>query len=77
MKLIFTCLMITAFFSCRNGIDARTERAVKWVNSHPKPIVVTSTKYSLAGDYYCLFKDSAGIVFYAGDVKGFQPDTIK
>jgi hypothetical protein len=64
------------FSSC--DTDQRTAKAVEWVNTHPRPIVVTSISTNgLTLNHRCMFKDSAGVVYYAGEVEGFKPDTIK
>ena len=58
--------------------DKRTTKAIEWVNTHPKPIIITSiSKNGLTNNYRCMFRDSAGQVYYAGEVEGFKPDTIK
>lgn len=59
------------------GTGNRTEKAHQWINDHPKPIVVLS--HSLNGwtmNYRYTLIDSAGVVYYAGEIEGTLPDTI-
>jgi hypothetical protein len=70
--------MLFASCSSSSSTEKRTEVAIEWVNTHPKPIIVTSINMNgWAYNYRCMFKDSAGVVFYAGEVEGFKPDTIR
>lgn len=72
----YILLCVVLFSSC--DTDKRTAKAIEWVNTHPKPIIVTSVSMNeITVNYRCMFKDSAGQVFYAGEVEGFKPDTIK
>jgi hypothetical protein len=76
--LIGAVMCCFLFSSCGKATDERTEKAIQWVNTHPKPIIITSvTLNGITMNYRCLFKDSTGCVYYAGEVRGFQPDTIK
>ena len=59
------------------GTRSRTEKAHQWINDHPKPIRVLS--HSLNGwtmNYRYTLIDSAGVVYYAGEIEGKLPDTI-
>lgn len=77
-KAFFILLVMCCFLLSSCGTDERTAKAIEWVNTHPKPIIVTSTNMNgLTLNYRCMFKDSIGCVYYAGEVEGFQPDTIK
>lgn len=78
MKNIISIMALLALFFSSCNTDDRTKKAIDWVNSHPKPIVVTSSTHNgWTMNYRCLFRDSLGEVFYAGEVEGFKPDTIK
>lgn len=74
--LLCSCFMLV---SCTTeSTRDRTKEAIEWVNKHPKPIIVSSIKMNVVtGNYKCMFIDSAGVVFYAGEVEGFSPDTIR
>lgn len=74
----FFIFLVACFLFSSCGTEERTVKAIEWVNTHPKPIIVTSvTMNGMTNNYRCMFMDSAGIVYYAGEVEGFQPDTIK
>ena len=64
------------FSSCLT--DERTQKAFDWINSHPKPIIITSTFRDGWTYNYCItLKDSNNVMFYAGEVEGLEPDTIR
>ncbi len=76
LKFIGPLLLMVVFASCET--DERTTEALKWVNTHPHPIKVESHSINgFTSNYRCLFTDSCGQVFYAGEVEGFGPGTIK
>lgn len=69
-------VLMSGLLSCRGSVDERTKLAIEWANSHPKPITITG-KITRMYLYDCMFVDSAGTVFYAGEVDGFRPGTIE
>ena len=78
MKKTGLILMIAGIVFASCSTDERTHSAIEWVNRHPKPIIVTSTSMNgITLNYRCMFRDSLGLIYYAGEVNGFQPDTIK
>ena len=78
MKIIKYILIGVIFFSlvsCKT--KSRTDKAVEWINSHPKPITIISvTQNEFTYNYICTFIDANGEVFYAGEVNGFYPCVI-
>lgn len=75
MKCILIGILFLSLVSC--GTKSRTEKAVEWLNSHPKPITITSvTQNGLTYNYRCTFIDANGEVFYAGEVNGLSPCVI-
>lgn len=76
-KLLIFIVFFTTIVSCTD-VSENTQKAVEWVNSHPRPIVVTSTNINgMTLNYRCMFQDASGCIYYAGEVEGFQPDTIQ
>lgn len=73
MKKHIIILIISTLFSCSNN----TDKAMEWINTHPKPIIVI--KKSINGitmGYRYTFIDSSGIVVYYDEVQALLPDTI-
>jgi uncharacterized protein YcfL len=74
--LILICFIVTVV-GCTD-VTKNTQKAVEWVNGHPRPIVVTSnTQNGITLNYRCMFQDASGCIYYAGEIEGFQPDTIQ
>jgi hypothetical protein len=74
--IIIICFLVTVI-GCTD-VTENTQKAVEWVNTHPRPIVVTSTTMNgMTMNYRCMFQDANGCIYYAGEVRGFQPDTIQ
>ena len=68
-----------ALTSCIDSAEQRSQKAIDWLNTHPKPIRTLKHQMNgFTGDYSYTFVDANGTVFVAGTiVDATFPDTIK
>ena len=64
-------LIIIIIMSCK------TRKAVRWVNTHPKPIYVSSNQLKITEYPRYTMIDSSLVVYYAGRLKLSLPDSIQ
>lgn len=76
MKTLITLLLLT----CSGCVffDDNTDKALDWINEHPKPIYVTlKNQNGITSGYRYTFIDSQNKVAYFEEVHAVLPDTIK